>query len=225
MDPENLPPPWPPWALDMTGDGRVTIGDLSRWAAEAFFLPGDWAIWALARYLPGLAGFLELGADSYGGVLSAFVSAFAWLAVLLVLVIVWQSVHRFDDALTRRIRLGYVETLRRGRIAWARIRYRLRRGKPAHRPSEIEFAETLDLTPAHLEILRAALDLEPKRTLEVGALARKLEMSRREAARLFDELASLDLLAPGGRGRGASAYTITTSGRAYLVFRQLAPRT
>jgi DNA-binding MarR family transcriptional regulator len=226
MDPENMPRPGIPSVPDLTGDGGVTISDLSRWAVEAFFLPGDWAIWALARYAPAVARFLELDADSYGGVVSGVVSALGWLAVLLVLVVVWESIRRFDDAATQRVRLAYVEGRRRARIAWAGIRFRLRGGRPADPPPEIELAESLELTAAQLRILRAALDLEPPHALEVDALTGELGLRPREVSRLLEELASLNLLAAGaGRGRGSTAYTITSVGRAYLIFRQLAPRT
>ncbi len=225
MGSENLPKPWSPFVLDLTGDGEVTISDLTRWAAEAFFLPGDWSIWALARYAPGLARFLELDADAYGGVISGFVSAFSWLALLLGIIIVYQSIRRFDDALTMRVRQAYVEGRRRARIAWASLRYRLRSGKPAVPEPQIEFSETLELAPAQLKVLRAALDVEPPYALALGEIASEIGVSRREAERLLEGLIELELLSTAfGGGDGESAYTITPSGRAYLIFKQLAPR-
>ena len=76
-----------PWrfAVDMNGDGVLTIADLGQWAHWLFFMPGDAFI---AQFGPtGVGGFLELSQTSFGGVTSAWISGLAWL--LVAWAIVW----------------------------------------------------------------------------------------------------------------------------------------
>ncbi len=87
----------------MDGDGALTLDDarailarLSDWAAEAYFYPGDSFISFLLKYdaTLGLARHFEIKPEWYGGAFSAFISAVAWIVVLLVLVRVARLIGR-----------------------------------------------------------------------------------------------------------------------------------
>lgn len=107
--------------LDITGDGAFTLGDVEAWALYLLFLPGDAAIAALVEHVPGLARFLELGANDYGGTLSICLSIVAWLILLIVIGLVWNAIRNLDRALTAYV-VGRIDELRRQlRIARRRI--------------------------------------------------------------------------------------------------------
>ena len=123
----TIPTPPSAWPADFDGDGRFTVGDAGLWLQQAFFLPGDWAIWALATYASPAAEFLELGSGAYGGVLSGFVSALAWLTLLVILGTTYGMLRDADRAFTERIRALYLEGRRR--IRAARTLFAARRGE------------------------------------------------------------------------------------------------
>src|SRR5262249_11034298 len=87
--------------LDANGDGRVTIGDASGWLQHAFFVPGDWTLWAIATYAPPLARFLEVDAAVSGGLASGIVSACEWAVAIVAVGMASAYVRDVDRRLTR----------------------------------------------------------------------------------------------------------------------------
>jgi len=73
--------PWSPLVWDVNNDGVFTVTDIGLWLENAFFLPGDWAIWLTATYAPDIGRFFEVGVSDYGSTFSALVSVFIWLAL------------------------------------------------------------------------------------------------------------------------------------------------
>ena len=89
--------PDPPWGLilpatdfrwDMNYDGLFTVSDVwswltlgADWAVWLFFLPGNTLIWALLKYQPRLATFLEINTEVYNGWITGIVSAIVWLMI------------------------------------------------------------------------------------------------------------------------------------------------
>ena len=75
-------------AWDQNGDGVFTISDVGELIEWFFFLPGDGLIYLALETTPGLARFLELSPDLYGGWLSGVISVVLWLIVWLIVSLV-----------------------------------------------------------------------------------------------------------------------------------------
>lgn len=109
---------------------------------DLFFLPGDWAIYWVARYLPAVAEWLGLGPEAYGTSVSAVASSVTWLVTFIGLIILWASIRNLDRAVTRGIAAGYADVRRRIRIvvvlASYRRRQRVKRTEPTIIVEEID---------------------------------------------------------------------------------------
>ena len=211
-------------AVDIGSDGHFTLSDLPAWLYEAYFLPGDWLLWTIASYLPGVASFLEIGATGYGGVLSGFVSTCAWLLLLISGSIAYQSIRAADQAMTRGLVDFCADVGRRGRIAVALLRTRMR-GRQQAPPATIEVVEDLELSREELNALQLHGELQPGYALAVSDVAAALDARAHHARVLLERLQKLGLLVTTvGGSDGESAYTLTRAGRALLIFRQLAPK-
>lgn len=224
-DDSSIAKPWSWREWDVNGDDQFTIGDIVLWLKEAFFLPGDWSIWLLSETLPGMARFLELDASDYGGLLSGFLSAFIWLAGLLTVLIVMRMIKRLDEALTQSVRRVYDEGLRQSRLAWVGLRHRLRGRAPRDPSPQIEFSEGIELSPEQSRVLQRLLDVPAPYALSLADIATDEELGRSEAADLVARLKALDLVSVvDGGAYDERGFAITAAGRAYLIFKQLAPR-
>ena len=221
---DEIPQPPSVFRVDFNGDARYTITDFLLWLQDAFFLPGDWLIWTVATYAPRAAAFLELGAADYGGVLSGFVSALAWIALLLSLGTLLTILRNADRALTSGIGAAHAEGRRRMRVTAALLRYRLRGAMPERKAGDlVELSEEVELDAQELGILRLHADLEPGQALAEREVAAKLELGGREARRALAKLERLNLLERDARAfKGNGGYRLAQAGRAFLVFRQLA---
>jgi hypothetical protein len=219
----ELPTPSRALRADFNGDGQYTVADLVPWLEQAFFLPGDWLIWMLAAYSPPVAEFLELGVADYGGVLSGFLSALAWLGLIVVVAMSYAAVRDIDRALTQGAGRIYAEARRRGRVAAILLALRLRRERqePATEDA-VELVEETELSPTELRVLRLHAELRPGYALAVGEVAAALGVRRDQAQQVLQALERLTLLhgTLGGLD-GENAYTLTSAGRAFLVLRQL----
>ena len=218
---DNPVPPPPLPALDANGDGSVTFGDLAGWLRQAFFLPGDGVIWLVSTYTPSVAHFLGLGPEDYGGVGSGLTSGVVWLAVFLLVVIVYSKIRELDRRLTRGVAVLYDNVLRRVRISAAVLRQRFRRrDKPP--PATLELKEDLQLTAEELRVLEAHAELGPGYALAVAECALQLGVPAHRAEALLEKLKGLGLLSGTLGGDGQNAYILSAAGRGYLVFRRLA---
>jgi DNA-binding CsgD family transcriptional regulator len=209
--------------VDVNGDGTFTISDAFLFLGDAFFVPGDWLVWTIATYAPPLARFFELGPSAYGGIFSGFVSAFAWLATLLLLIIVYGSIRDFDRALTSLIVRGYNESRRRMRVGTALLGYRLRSlRRRGPQPAEIEISEETDLNADELAVLRLYADLQSGYVLSESEIAARLKIRRNRAEQALARLRKLGTLETTlGGSEDESAYRLTSAGRGLLVHRQL----
>jgi hypothetical protein len=211
--------------VDGNGDGQFTISEAASWLQQAFFLPGDWLIWALATYAPAPAEYLEIGAGDYSGVLSGFLSVLAWLGLIIIACITFAALRDFDHALTNRIERLYAEALRRFRVARALLAYRIRRTRKAPASTEpIEFADEINLAAEELRVLQLHGGVQPGYALSISEIAASLKLPRDRVRKVAGRLKQLQLLdsTVGGR-EGESAYRLTRAGRAFLVFRQIEP--
>jgi hypothetical protein len=85
MPSATLRPPSTFFVADPDGDGALTIADAVVWLEQAFFLPGDWTLWAVARYLPSLAASLGIKVPQYGGLWAGTISAVLWLLAFVMI--------------------------------------------------------------------------------------------------------------------------------------------
>lgn len=220
---EGIPKPrLPGW--NGGADGQLSLNELLPWLYDAFFLPGDWLIWATAAYLPSVAELLEIGDGDYGGTLSGYLSAFAWLALALAIAIAYQWVRDTDRALTRALVDLRLSIVRRWRIAAAQIASAWRRRKRASAPA-FEVRVDLPLSREELCVLQLHAELQPGYALAISDVASALDAGKHDAARMLERLRMLGLISTTIGGlEGESAYTLTRAGRAFLVLRQMAPK-
>lgn len=183
---------------------------------ELFCLPGDWAIYAVARYVPAMAEWLRVGAADYGSAYSAAVSIVAWSLLTILLIVAWSAVRDFDRAVTRRASSIYAETLRHIRMVIARVKYRSR---PKRRTEPvIEVTEMPGLGLDEIRVLRVHASVGPGYALAVSDVAERLEARGYQIRSVLERLQALKLLqATVGGLDGETAYTLTPLGRALLV--------
>lgn len=87
---------------------------------EVFFLPGDWAIYALATHAPSLAAMLGVGSADYGGLYAGVLSFWFWVLLSLALVMAAAAVRSLDRALTYRIAMLHADLKYRVRV-WRQL--------------------------------------------------------------------------------------------------------
>jgi hypothetical protein len=220
----NVTAPPEPFFGDANGDGGITIGDAGGWLQQAFFLPGDWSLWALATYAPPVARFLEVDAADYGGLASGMIAAGVWTLGFVTLGMGWLYVRDLDRRATRGAAGLFAHIALRLRIAAARLRERRRNAERPHK-GPIEFSTAVELDPLDLRVLRLHADLRPGYSLTVRDVAAALRRSVGEARALLDSLKQRSLLnrALGGPD-DESAYTLSDAGRASLLLKQIGPR-
>lgn len=114
MDPIAIPPN--PFVVN----GALTLPTFEGW----FFLPGDWAIYLLARYLPPAAAFLEVSPADYGGSFAGLLAWTAWILLALFSIAAASTIRSFDRAVTGGIAHTFSELRRRIRLAVVFVRYR-----------------------------------------------------------------------------------------------------
>lgn len=210
---------------DANGDTRVTIADAPAWLIALFFFPGDALLYAMMRYTPSLANFLEIGSQDYGGLLSGFISVCAWLAAFLLAAILLQKLRDADRRATAGAAALSQGIARRFRIAYALFRQRMRsRGRDDTRGDVVSYSTEVDLSPLELRALALHAKLKPGYALSLNDAARGLGLRLHETEALLAKLKSHGLLSRTlGGGDGESAYTLAPPGRALLVMRRLAP--
>ena len=216
---------FPSFRADANGDGRIAFDDLPAWLAQLFFLPGDWAVWAIVKYAPPLASVLGIGSDSYGGFVSGFLAALSWLIVLVLLGAVYSYVVDFDRRATRASRQAYGSLLRIWRAATRSLRARLaaRRRRAEDRAAGVTGDVRLDAV--ELRVLRELAELGPGYVSAARELARALRLRVDEVQTPLDGLARRRLVVRTlGGGDGDSGYALSAAGRSALLVRQLASR-
>lgn len=180
---------------------------------QLFCLPGDWAIYLIARYLPAQAEWLGFGAAEYGSAYSVAVSLAGWALVAIVLIMAWAAIRDVDRAVTRGVGGLYSETLRHIRMAVARLRY----GRRPKRRTEpvLEVTEMPALGLDEIRVLREHATVGPGYALAVSDIAERLEARGYQIRGVLERLQTLKLLQTTVGGLdGETAYTMTPFGRA-----------
>lgn len=213
LDPLDLP------GLDITGDGQFTVADLPAWGMHVLGLPGDAALALLIRHAPGLAQFLELGTDDYGGTVSIVISAVAWLAALIVLGLVVNAIRNLYHRLGSYLIGRWNELLRLARITRRRITSRigmLRQRRAANAPSYA--VGELELERLDAAVLRCFANVGEMRVLVAADVAATLKVSLRQVQTALRRLGEHRLIEPAfGTGGGREGHLITRAGQIYLI--------
>ena len=71
-------------ALDMNGDGLITITDIGHWLKTVFYMPGEIVVNTIDRVHP-LSRFFELTSASCHGHIAVFLSGVVWGATALAI--------------------------------------------------------------------------------------------------------------------------------------------
>jgi len=218
MDPDSAQP-WDLPGLDITGDGRFSLGDVSAWAIHLFFLPGDAAIAALAAYAPPIASFLELGPDDFGGTVSISISVLAWLIALILVGLAVNLVRNFDQALTHWLVSRYrdaqraIRILRRRFTSWLGL---LRQRRQARSPSII--VGDLKLEAFDASVLRCYANAGEVNILAATDIAERLRVSLRQVQAALRRLTEFHLVERAfGTDEGREGHHITRAGQIYLL--------
>lgn len=201
-------------SLDYNHDGALTGVEVASWLYDCFFLPGDWALWAIAAYAPDVAAWFGVGPDDRGTG-SAFLSMFAWSVCLVAGSVLYRAARDADQRLTIAIARTHAETLRRVRIAIALLKAGWRR-RTAPRKHEIEVA-SVELSGDEERVLRLHASLRAGYALTISDAAGGLSLRLHTAARLLERLNELGLVVRViGAGEGEDAYALTVLGRALV---------
>src|SRR4029077_12231745 len=108
------------------------------WLEQAFFLPGDWTLWAVAQYAPSLVATLGMKVPPYGGLWAGTISTVLWLLALVLLGALYSYIVEFDRRATRRLGRLWAEGARRLRVVVVRLRVRLGAGKAGVAQPDVE---------------------------------------------------------------------------------------
>jgi hypothetical protein len=210
----TLRPPPTFFVADPDGDGRLTTADAVMWLEQAFFLPGDWTLWAIARYAPSLAAALGIKVPQYGGLWAGTISAVLWLLALVTIGVAYGYVVAFDRRATRGMRLLNAHALRGLRVAAIRLRARFGGGKTKGGRG----GAGDKLTALDTKILCELAVLEPGYASSAIDVARALSLQAGQARDLLDALQRRGLVVRTlGGGEGESGYTLSQRGRGELV--------
>ena len=220
---DTIPKPLNPFDVDVDGGDAFTVSDVGPLLQQLFFMPGDWLLWSLSSYAPPLAQFFEISAQNYGGWLSGFVSALAWITLAVGSSMTYTAARSFDEALTRRVVDLFADLRRRARISATLIGYRYRRIRESvQKKPPVEAPQELELSDAEMRVLRAHAALQPGYALAVSEIAATLNVRSYELQRALDRLMRLHLLnSTIGGLDGETAYTLTPAGSAFIAFRAL----
>ncbi len=212
--------------FDANGDGRISIADAMGVLEQLFFLPGDWSIWALAKFAPPVARFFDLDSNDYRGLVSGCIATAVWVLATIVANIAYAAVVEADRRATRRLAGGYAETRRRVGIA-ARLFYARgwRRAKSEPERRDFEFSADAGLDAHEVRLLDALAELGPGYAAPVSELAAKQAERRRDTEDRLDALARRKLvIRTVGGADGGNAYALSAAGRAALLQHRLRPR-
>jgi len=210
-------------AVDVDGNGTVSLAEVGRWLHSIVFLPGDAMLWLLSTRAAPVASALGLGSADYGGIVSAVLSCAFWLAAFIATIIACHTVAEVDRRITSAVRHGASAGALRLRIATALIRQRWRALCAGRKRADAtDYASALELSPRQMAALRLHADLKPGYALSPSEVARALGARVRATEDLLAQLRELGLLHRGFcAAENGSAYTLTAAGRGLLVFHDL----
>jgi DNA-binding MarR family transcriptional regulator len=213
---KGLPLPWIPFVWDVNADGRFTVSDVGSWLQHAFFLPGDWLIWMMLRYVPEFGRFLEVDSGEYGSTFSALLSVFCWLAIAVLLMTTTHILAAADRALTRTLRGFFTRALTRWRII-RRLATEAYRRKRKQISSIFVTSDRPKLSPEEFRVLKAHAHIDPSSALALSDLVRATGVPRIQIVSILERLRELQLIDrrtnPQSNEQG---YALTGPGRSFI---------
>ena len=219
---ETVRPPPTFFIADANGDGQLTLAHAGVWLERAFFLPGDWTLWAIAQYAPSFAGALGIKVPPYGGVWAATISAALWLLALILLGVAYSYAVELDRRATRVLGRLWAEAGRRIRVALVRLRVRFGVGRKSVAPGHVDAG--VELARLDARILSELALLEPGYVSSAVEVARALGLPADEARDLLDALQRRGLVTRTlGGGDGESGYRLSRRGHGMLMHRLARP--
>ena len=204
---------------DVNGDGRFSIGDVGSRLFEILILPGDAVLYLLFTYAPGIADFLELGRDDFGGTVSISVAVLIWLTAILVAGTTLGKLRELDRRLTARIAACYAETQRLIRILKRRLVTSITfRPRETHSENESLVVDTFELAATETALLRCLSSIDDGAVLTIDEIAAKLDRPQREIKSILQRLVELDLVKPSADSfTNKDGHRIATAGQMYLL--------
>ena len=208
---------------DPNGDGQLTLADAGVWLERAFFLPGDWTLWAIARYAPSFAGALGINVPPYGGLWAGAISAVLWLLTIILLGVAYSYAVELDRRATRVMGRLWAEAARRLRVALVRLRVRFGRGgKKSVAPADVDTG--VELSRLDARILSELALLEPGYVSSAIEVARTLTLPAEQIRDQLDALQRRGLVTRTlGGGDGESGYRLSRPGHGVLMRRLARP--
>jgi hypothetical protein len=202
----------------LTPPSPLTAAHAFDSARQIFFVPGDWAIYTVARYLEPIADAFGIGPADYGSAYSACLSLVGWSLIAIALIASAGAVRDADRLITSKIGAVYREAVRRLRLLAALARYRHKRRRP--QPAVVELVEEPDLGRNELRVLEAHANVGAPYALAKSEVALLLKARVHEIEGALERLQRLALLdSTIGGLDGETAYTLTPTGRAVLRVR------
>jgi len=187
----------------MSADLRSALLDIALWLYRGFFLPGD----QLLSQFPGLCF------ASHGRIVSGLVSAAAWLAAIVLIVVICRVIRDVDQALTAYVVRAYQELQRAVRVLARRMSI-----ERQARLTMPEVSEQPALSGVQLEILQGHAMLPPGHLLTPNDIANSLEMRLTDVERALGALRKLSLIERTfGAGDGEDGYRLTRAGQVLLA--------
>ena len=198
----------------------VRIGsDTGSRLVEILILPGNAFVYALVTYAPGIAGFLELSKDDYGGTVSISVAALVWFSAIFIAGTALTKLNELDRRMTARIAAFYHEFLRLIRILKRRLvtSFAFRSSAPQSDRENL-VVDTIDLVGAETSVLRCLSNIDDGAVLTIDEIAAKLDRPRREIKSIMQRLIELELIKPSNDSfTKKHGHRIATAGQMYLL--------
>jgi DNA-binding MarR family transcriptional regulator len=180
-------------------------------------LPGTAAVDWLARHAPAAAKLLALGET--GGTITIIVSVLAWLALLILLGVVLESIGKLDRTLTAWVSGFFGEIRRQLRILRRRIvstigQYRQRRQAKS---LAIDVAE-ITLERIETAVLRCHAGVGEIRVMAMADVAGVLRVPQSQVSKALVRLREYHLVERAfGTDEGREGHHITRAGQIYLI--------
>ena len=206
-------------AADQNGDGQFTIGDIGPWLMQLLLLPGDGLLSMIIHHTPGVAGFLELGPDDYGGTLAIVLAVLFWLAALILGGMLLNAVHSIDRSLTAWLRGQYSTCLRMVRASARRARIMLASIFVRRRDDGLDFVvDDISLDRVETSVLRCLTQIDDGAVMTPAQLAARLQRPGRELKQVVARLTELELIAAASDSlTDSKGYRIAPTGQMYLL--------
>lgn len=215
---ENTPF-WIRIGADANGDGRLSLTDAREWLVNILLLPGDVFVYLLVTYAPPVADFLELSANTSGGVVSITASVLIWLAAIVITGTVLGRIRDLDRSMTAWVAARYneawrqIRVLRRRIVGWITLR-----SQRKHSDDESLIVDSLILKGLETAVLRCLSRIDDGAVLTTEEIAARVERPKRELQTALQRLAELELIKAGAdKFSNRDGHCIATAGQMYLL--------